>query len=299
MADLFVGAVLGGALLWTLLTIRNRLSGTTLIAPHTWGILSATAVTACTVSRGDIPENSIAYLAAISTCLPTVALLGAKKPQNVAWQWIVAGLWIILSIPGFNAIIHGQGIVEIGSIWGSLLVVLIFLPVGNYWATRYRLSALLFAFAQAVLFIECGILQIGQVQQATEAAISVRLDTLSIAVALVAMLLARSAPHRHAIRTTVPLARAWYEFSELYGILWSKRVGDRVAQLSATSEPHAALHPDQWISHPAAASETGEMPTEMEGTLRNLLLRFVSSKWIDRVSSDAGSTAARTGERPN
>ena len=299
MADLLVGAVLGGALLWSLLTIRNRLSGTTLIAPHTWGILSASVVTACTVSRGDMPADSISYLAAISTCLPMVALLGAKKPQNVAWQWIVAGLWIILSIPGFNAIIHGQGIVEIGSIWGSLLGVLVFLPVGNYWATRYRLSALLFAAAQAILFIECGILQIGQMPQAVEAAIPVRFDTLSIAIALVAMLLARSAPHRHAIRTRVPLARAWHEFSELYGILWSKRVGDRVEQLSATSDPHAALHPNQWISHPAVASETGEMPTELEGTLRNLLLRFVSSEWIDRVSSDAGSTADRTGDRPN
>ncbi len=52
------------------------------------------------------------YIAAMSTFSPIMALLGAKRPQDRGWQFIVATLWAILSLPACEWLLFG-GVAEI------------------------------------------------------------------------------------------------------------------------------------------------------------------------------------------
>ncbi|MGC4007234.1 MAG: hypothetical protein QM811_30535 [Pirellulales bacterium] len=69
-----------------------------LIAPLTWALLVWGALTA-TMLITDAADPTYAYLAATSTLLPAMAILGAKRPQHVGWQWIVLALWATLVWP--------------------------------------------------------------------------------------------------------------------------------------------------------------------------------------------------------
>lgn len=298
MTELFVAAVLGFFLLSLLFVIRKQIAGTTLVGPHNWTILSVTALIAMCLTSGDTSRESsrdaIIYLVTISTCLPIVAVLGAKKPQNLPWQWIVGGLWVILAIPAFNAIIHGQPSFELGSIWGCLLIVLIILPVGNYCVTRYRFSALLIAIMQTLLFLDCGRLTIGDFAQGVFDRIPIRTTTLALMIALIGILLAYFATVRRRSRVSQPLGHVWHEFSQLYGILWSKRVADRVEHLCAQSHPSILLGQNGFTQRSDAQefSDTLEhVPAEVEETLKHLLLRFVSRDWLEQRSNSVQSSS--------
>ncbi len=56
-------------------------------------------------ARINSPGDENWWLIAIcSTFCPLVSLLGAKRPQNKAWQWIVASFWIIAALPAIEGL---------------------------------------------------------------------------------------------------------------------------------------------------------------------------------------------------
>ncbi len=48
------------------------------------------------------------YLVAITTFLPGMAVLGAKRPQHWGWQFIVATLWVTLAWPALESLATGH-----------------------------------------------------------------------------------------------------------------------------------------------------------------------------------------------
>ena len=83
--------------------------GTTLRAVWWWAVLAMSVVagpeafiaagpTANGGGAGGYGENwieSLRLAAAAATFCPPVALFGAKRPQDRAWQWIVLSFWVV------------------------------------------------------------------------------------------------------------------------------------------------------------------------------------------------------------
>ena len=79
-----------------------------------------------------------------------MALLGAKRPQDRGWQFIVAALWGILSLPSVHWLLFG-GVREIHPAQLGFLAILVGVGVVNGAATRYWPSSLLYGGGQAAL----------------------------------------------------------------------------------------------------------------------------------------------------
>ncbi len=136
----------------------RRLRHTTL---HTvwWWSLGAFSVVATVEllatfagSRIESSLESLRYAAAMLTFCPMMALLGAKRPQNRAWQWIVLSLWFILLIPAVQWSLYRPGnVMHVNTVWKLFLLTQIVIGLVNYLPTRYWSSAILATAGQVLL----------------------------------------------------------------------------------------------------------------------------------------------------
>ncbi len=276
-----------------LLRFRKHLTNTTLTGPWNWAFVAAITVIATILLAHTISDSQktlLNYLAAITTCCPVVALLGAKKPQNRAWQWIVGSLWIVLSLPAFQAIAYAHANLSLGAIWTSLLWILIFLPFGNYLTTRYFVPALLTAIAQVFLFIDCGALSLWNAADYLNQYAVVSPAVTAMSLLLIATLVAEYITPKHSELSGKggKTARLWFEFSQLYGILWSKRVADRAERLLNQLEIPLRISSSYFYIQKKKDSQqqipADQYPSEVEVTLKNLLRRFVSQNWMEAIA---------------
>src|SRR3954447_22220705 len=135
---------------------RGALSGTTLVAPWWWSVVSLFALTsaelatALSTSAGDPSTAALRYIAAMSTFCPIMALLGAKRPQDVGWQFIVFSLWVVLALPGLEWLLLGR-VQELHPAPVAFLVLLIAIGAINGVDTRLMPASLLLAVGQGAL----------------------------------------------------------------------------------------------------------------------------------------------------
>ena len=81
-----------------------------------------------------------------------MAVLGAKRPQDRGWQWVVLSLWIVLVWPAAQAVLLPAGIrVELFVAWKLFLWGLIGIGLLNYLPTKNWLAAIFVAAGQAIL----------------------------------------------------------------------------------------------------------------------------------------------------
>ena len=302
MLEIIVSVFLGACWIFSLIGIRKYVANTTLMAPWIWAIAASIAVFSVTLfvnavdNIADAGAPLLHYLAAIATCCPVVALLGAKKPQSRAWQWIVGALWIVLSLPAITAITFTHTTLQLGGVWTSLLWILILLPVGNYLSTRYFFPALLAATAQIFLFVDCGSISLwGAASLVSEYSV-VSPTATALFLALFATLTAgyMTPKQSHLFKGGDQTTNLWMEFSQLYGLLWSRRVADRAEKLLDQSGIPIRVGPSHFYAQKKDGTRQpilgDELPPEVAVTLKNLLLRFVSQHWIDAMTSRAVST---------
>src|SRR5262245_21972391 len=72
------------------------LRDTTLVGAWVWALGSIVAVATAEISTASEP---LKFAAAALTLCPAVAVLGAKRPQDRAWHWIVLSLWVVVCVP--------------------------------------------------------------------------------------------------------------------------------------------------------------------------------------------------------
>ena len=231
----------------------------------------------------------LVYLAVTATLCPVVALLGAKKPQNRAWQWIVGALWLILSLPALTAVTFRHTQLQLGSIWSGLIVILILLPIANYLGTRYLFSALLTAVAQVTLLAECGAITLkpNSIWIIRDAWFSS--TTSAVLLLLVANIAALFLTPRRLkmLRSVDRTNDLWKEFSQRYGLLWSRRVADRAEKLVDQAGVSLRLGRAGFYTIENQQKIFSEQPPKQATlTLRNLLLRFVSPQWMAGMTPD-------------
>ncbi len=256
---------------------RRRLQGTTLIAPWSWAVICLSALGATETLSGltitPTPESWIVplrFVSAMSTFCPSMALFGAKRPQDRAWQFIVLSLWAILSLPSCEWLLFG-GMQEIHPARFWFLVVLMSVGAFNSLATRFWAAGLLYCGGQVALLTP--FLPATHDWLPGSQGPLLGLVLIVVAWSLRAMGLPGPRLAKH------PLDRAWLDFRDSYGVVWGLRIAERINASAASYGWPSTL---AWSGFVAKDGQcmTEVSPVVEEG-FRNLLRRFVSPAWVD------------------
>jgi hypothetical protein len=260
---------------------RGALRGTTLTAAWCWGLVSfallATTIVASGLTLPDSPAElrpALYFAALMTTFCPVVAMLGAKRPQHRAWQWIVLSLWIVLALPAGEWLLFATR-QEVHPARGWFLVVLIALGALNYLPTRSWLAALLFAAGQVALLSPF----LPLIAQAAPL-------PRQLGLGLIVAALAASAAWPRGATPAEPLDRLWRDFRNLFGAVWALRVAERMNAAAVQNGWPVRL---TWAGFqsgdsPGAEPIAAETREPVAKTFRSLLLPFTSPEWIaDRL----------------
>jgi hypothetical protein len=256
MADITItsaawtNAGLGAAIAVIAAVAFTRLRGTTLAAAAVWAFLAAFAIAAVEVlialqGDGPLPRGAglWRYCAAAGAFCPLMAVLGAKRPQDRGWQWVVGALWVVLLVPPLQIIAARAGSeLELYGVWRMLLATLIAMGVLNYLPTRFGLPAVVFAAGQSVLW---GPFLFGVEDAPWTQCVGLGLMLLAAATAS-AMGRRRKAdggtprdPGAHAAERSGPflneLSLRWLRFRDAWGAFWALRIMQRVNQTAELS----------------------------------------------------------------
>jgi len=266
------------ALVWR----KRTLAGTTLVAPWWWSLavlVSLTAVEAiAAVTSTATWVAPLRYLAAMSTFTPIMALLGAKRPQDRGWQFIVLSLWGILSLPAFEWLLFG-GVAEIHPARFWFLIILIGVGATNHVGTRWWPASLFYSAGQVVL-----LLPYFSATPPLAPHLAAWLGTACIVASWA--LMALDWPRARAARTS--LDRVWIDFRDAFGAVWALRVAERINSSAAMYDWPVALGWQGFVRRLTSgeaghetAREVVDVPPAVEESLRTILRRFVSAEWID------------------
>jgi hypothetical protein len=258
------------------LLARRKLLGTTLLAPWVWSVVALLAVAGAEIAVGlvdSLPPNwrmGLRYAAAMATFTPTMALLGAKRPQDRGWQFIVLSLWAILALPSFEWLLFGE-IQELHPARLFFLLILVGVGAFNGIATRRWLSNFFYAAGQGALIAPFLSTTVASLPSALAPALGLALIVVSFAL-----------PVR--VRTpdanATGLDRVWLDFRDAFGLVWSLRVAERMNTSAAMYSWPVQLG---WRGFRDRESASGGVvvPAAVAESLRTLLRRFVSAEWID------------------
>ena len=195
-----------------------------------------------------------------------MAVLGAKRPQNIGWQFIVLTLWIVLILPvGERMVLWQAGALDEGPARRWLIVILLILGMTNYALTRFSFAALLGTTGQVMLLIP----HLPLVRGESEAQISWGIVCIAAGIIWAWRI---AGPRTHQGWDAV-----WRDFRDAFGMVWSLRVMERVNSTGKLSGWKSSL---TWYGFaPPIGSQ--EESNQVSRTLRTLLRRFVSAAWIE------------------
>lgn len=196
---------------------------TTLTPPCVWAATSLAVVTCAIGLAADEARPAwfahFDYLAGISTLAPFVSLLGAKRPQDRAWQLIVAALLGLLAFQDFRSWLLDPSIQPSPhAAWRWLITALIVMQTLNYLPTRHAAAACLACIGQCLL-LQTSLVFVAEVSRGLIALGTILVGAAIFAAAFVEM--------RRPVTYDL-YQREWLDFRDRYGVLWGLRVQERV-----------------------------------------------------------------------
>ena len=231
------------------------------------------------------------YFSAVMLLTPLIAMLGARNPGAAAWPWfVILPLIIVLQWPAASQLASaGMStalVVPTPTILGYLFVLV--MGAGNYFGTANTLQTMVAASGAVCLLLPVtewtgdgngGFLAIGSVLIAVSVA-TIRLPTVET----------DSNNPQHSVQAL------WSLFRDMYGLVWAKRVMDRVNQMIARESIGAVLTLDGFESTASGVRQHIDEPrTESELVLPSraieifcwVLRRFFKEQYLQRIFPDA------------
>jgi hypothetical protein len=230
----------------------------------------------------------LAYIAAVLSLCPPMMVLGARRPTNRAWTaFVVAPMIVVLCWPVLTLALHGGWRrplqLEMPHLIAYLFVVV--MSLGNYLGGALSFPALLCGASLAAMGV------VSADRYASPAKVHGAIVGAFVWLAVVALavgVLGGIQRIRGATWPTDRFDRVWQEFSMLYGLVWSRRVLDRVNAIAEKQQWPGRLYADgfHWDGPMDEATQQ-----QVEHALRWLLRRFVDPGWLDaRLGSSAASS---------
>jgi hypothetical protein len=221
--ELFLGLLLMGlaSLIWC--WPRRTLRETTLGGPWLWSWLGVMAVLLCetlVALGGDasrVWSQPLRFAATSGLFCGTISLLGAKRPQDGAWNFIVLTLWGVLALPALEVAFLGRGEdLQLQDVRAWFLWILIGLEFSQRLGTYHWPASALMAGGQGILLARYLPLIRWELPDP--------MRWVGAIMALLSMLiLLRPLPRRSA-----SFDRVWLDFRDQFGVAWSLRVMERI-----------------------------------------------------------------------
>lgn len=278
-----VTLLLGTLAMTAVARLRPLTRGTTLVAPWCWALAATLAVSCAAVlnGAGGGAQAWIRYVAGATLLAPPMAILGAKRPQDRAWQWIVLSLVAFALLPaGHQWLYHPGSDLLLETAWQWFVLVIAVIGVSNYLLTSRALAATL-----AGLALYCFL---GEQFPAWLRFNVPERDLAGVGALALAAHLARRAADRENLAAC---DRLWRDFRDLFGATWGLRCTERFNLAASQSGWRAALG---WHGFDMPVDQPSLTPPEVQ-CLENLLRRFVSPEWIaERCKKNAGEGSPKT-----
>ncbi len=278
-----------------LVTSVRNLRGTTLLTAGGWscaGLIAWWVAVLCgnlgLTSRST--ADLLFYLASVLLLCPGIAVLGARRPGHVAWNFFVLlPLVAVLLWPAVASAPHvkADAPLDLESPAAIGFVLVVVMGTGNYFGTRFTLPAMLHTVS---LLLITGSMWTGAADLALipERETARHLAAISFMLAVVVAALRAG----ESVEGLSPLDRLWLDFVDQFGLVWAKRVMDRLNEAAGHENWSAEF---QWHRIQRTADTSAEEATRteirIEHTMRWLLKRFVEPEWIDSRFSQAMSSS--------
>ncbi|MGE0606264.1 MAG: hypothetical protein AB7O62_03985 [Pirellulales bacterium] len=287
---------LGAAGCLFLLRARGALAGTTLLARWNWTLAAILSVAgseayfAWACDPADTRLSHWRFLAVTATFCPCMAVLGAKRPQDRAWQWIVASLWLIVAWPALEGLVYRPDLpLQLHWARQAFLLVLLAIEGINVLGTRQSLSGLAWIAGQILLLGEHLplirnwfaplVAGLGGGASGGTPTWQEWRPTLAVAMLLASVILQGLIRPR----PVVPGDRwqtAWLDFRDQFGTIWSLRIAERFNAAATLCDWNLRLG---WRGPTAADSaQSASLDDNLAArqSLLQLLRRFVSPAWL-------------------
>lgn len=297
----------------------RELRQTTLKTAWSWAFAAASAWTMtwfvdhCANAVSSAFADHAWYSCAVLALCPPVAVLGSRRPGTRVWMWfILVPMLMALGWPLVAVRLQGsefRGVqLELPQLCAFAFVLV--MGVGNYLGTRFTLSALLYGGAVLLSVISMSSIAPPWLSDRPQ----VRLWCSGVvAIAIVSIKFNR----RPLMQTGFD--RLWIDFFDTFGIVWGRRIQDRINHLAEKEswpcrlELHGFVDVNPLAMNGSRQSElvqTQPVPwragdqwpgkdasqTRIEHAFRWLLRRFVDPRWIDRrIGPNASSNELKEG----
>ncbi len=260
---------------------RSRFVDTTLVAPSRWAmfvllVLGVVELLPWFVTFNASTIRALHYVAATASFCPLMAVLGAKRPQNIGWQFIVVSLWAIFLLPvGEMLVLWQDAVLDEGPARRWFVVILLGVGLTNYTLTRFGFAALLVTIGQALLLLP------HLPFTTVDAPWHFVAGNVVIALAVLAAFLQTRTVATYSGETAGGWDRVWQAFRDAFGMVWSLRVMERVNATGKLCNWKSELTWFGFAASAESAEPTQEEIEERDRTMRTLLRRFVSPEWIE------------------
>lgn len=223
-------------------------------------------------------SSMLQLLSVVLMLTPAVSTLGARNPGVSAWQvFVVVPLIIVLLWPGLSDLISSrwQESLQLGVPAFSGLCLVLLMSMSTCVGTSLTFASMFFFSAVSLsLFPGMGWMDLVSPWQS-----AIPFLLLS-GVALAAMSIRIRGRAIETARTRSELVDAsWALFQDLYGLVWARRIQERVNQF-ASREKWSVL-----LTHEGFRDGHGKAPSDEElekprDALRWVLSRFADDQWI-------------------
>ena len=270
---------------------RRHLLGTTLVAPWCWTVIALLGLCASELfiellgrEQNNWRDAMRLAVACLSIC-PAIALLGARRPHDGAWQFIVLTFWFVAAMPAGESLVKPDQPISISAArsW-FFLGVLLLTFVNHLGSTRWSMMCC-WAAAQVALFFPY--LPFGDA--------TIPDSWRSMAPILMAVAIWLDFRQFQGSRTDSGWQRVWLDYRDYFGALWMLRNSER---LNAVAVMYAWEVRIGWNGFVSTADDhlAVDLPESIVDAFstasRNLLRRFVSESWIaDRLGEQVDSTS--------
>ena len=264
--------------------LRLFTASTTADAPRRWAVAASVICLLtlfCRFEWFSIPiqiQSALQYVAAVMLLTPFIGILGARRPGANAWPWfVVLPLIVVLQWPSVSQLMaeNADTAIEVPTPTLIGFAFVLMMGTGNYFGTVNTGAALCCAVAASLLILPL-----------TE---WMNFENWwcfpggCLLLTLASLLLPGRYFQKNAFAAegVCDLPRLWSDFRDIYGIVWAKRVMDRVNQFAEREAWDVRMSLDGFIGADDGTLRTSAANRQIE-VLCWVLQRFVDRPFLRR-----------------